>query len=136
MIAHDAFAVRLERIGADRGVGDHHQVVLVLDRFSFLVVEVTRAGELEGDKDMIVDFALVAIKEFSTESRNGQWMDFTQEDTAGIELMAAQLGHESAAGAVEEPPAHQLFHALVTELTNPTFQGLAVVVWNCGVPTI
>ena len=31
-----------------------------------------------------------------------------QEDTAGVELMAAKLGHEPAAGFAVEPPAHEL----------------------------
>ena len=51
-------------------------------------------------------------------------MYLAQEDAARIELMAAQLGHQAAACFVVEPPAHQLFDAVVLLMAGTGVAGL------------
>ncbi len=50
--------------------------------------------------------------------------------------MAAQLGHQAAAGAVVEPPAHQLLHALEAVLADVRLQLLAVLLGDRRVPPV
>src|SRR5439155_21599906 len=101
-------------------------VVLVLDRLVFLVGVVVLAGEFEGDEDVFVNLAVVAVEPLAAHPGDRQRMNFAEEDTARIELVAAELGHQPAARAVIEAPADQLFHALVAELANLALQRLWV----------
>src|SRR4030081_3047160 len=50
--------------------------------------------------------------------------------------MAAQLGHEAAAGAFVKPPSDQLVHALVTMPADVARQGAAVFFLDRRPPTI
>ena len=65
---------------------------------------------------MVVHLSAVVVKVLAAEAADGQGMGLAQENRAGVELVAAQLGHQAGAGAVVEPPADQLLQALVAVL--------------------
>src|SRR5262249_47674946 len=119
---HDALAVRLETVGADRRVGDHTHVVPVPDNASRIVLPVIRPGELEGAEDVVLDLAVVGVEVFPPDRGDGEGADLAEKDAASVELVAAQLGHQAAAGALVETPADQLLHVPVVEL--PTSDAL------------
>src|SRR5207247_1723797 len=98
--------VALEGIRVQRCVSDDDDIFLVLDDLSFRIREVVPAGELKADKNMIVTFPLVAVvlgtvERPGTDAGHGDRMYLAQEDTAGVELVTAQLGHQAAARAIE-----------------------------------
>ena len=62
---------------------------------------------------MVVDLAAVGVEERAADAGDRQRMLLAQEDRAGVELVAAQLGHQAGAGAVIEPPVDQLVQAVV-----------------------
>ena len=66
------------------------------------------AGELEVDEDVVVDLAAVGVEEGPADPGDGQGVLLAQEDRAGVELVAAEFGHQSGAGPVVEAPADQL----------------------------
>ncbi len=108
-----------------------------MGRFAVLVLfKVVGAGELEGDEDAVIDLAVVMIKELAAQSRDGQRMNLAQEDAAGVKLMAAQLGHQAAAGSLVKAPADQLFQVLVAELPDSASQGIAVLPWDLLAPAV
>ncbi len=99
--AHDHLAVAVERVGVDRRIGHDDPVLLAL------------AGELEDGEDVVVDLAAVGVEERAADAGDRQRVLLAQEDRAGVELVAAQLGHQAGAGAVVEPPVDQLVEAVV-----------------------
>ena len=84
--------------------------------FLFGSLFVVRAGELVDAVDVIFAVAIeredVPAADGRDRQRQGLFAVVAQaadEDARGVELVAAQLGHQAAAGAVPEPPANQLF---------------------------
>ncbi len=124
--AHHDFAVAAEAVAVDRRVGDDDLLVRIGD-FALLqvvVLVVAGAGELERAVDVVVDVAVGREDVPAADRRDRERHDLgplllaelvlhfvvhrADEDAGRVELMAAQLGHQAAAGAVPQPPADQL----------------------------
>jgi hypothetical protein len=93
------------------------------------------AGELEGDEDLVVDPAGVsslvlgcdiAEERPRADAHDRKRLHLAEEDARGIELVAAEFGHQAAARAVVEPPSHQFFHALEVVLAELVLQLVVV----------
>ena len=104
--SHHHFAVIAEAVAVDRGVGDNHLLVLVL--------LVARSRIFVHAVDVVVDFTVSREDAPVADGRHGQRLHLLpvaahrrHEDPRRVELMAAKLGHQAAAGAVPEPPADQ-----------------------------
>src|SRR5262249_16670690 len=108
---------------AQRRITHHDDVALVLPLPRPLGVVL--AGELNHDVDVVVDLARVwlviealailhvAEEAVRADALNGERVDMPEEDAARGELMAAEFGHQAAAGAVVEAPADQFVNVLV-----------------------
>src|SRR5262249_11528013 len=125
--AHDAFAIGFELARVDRGIGDGHDIVLPR---AAAVAIIAGAGELVDAVNVVLDLARHAtflVEVCAADGRPGERPFLAEEDAAGVELVAAELGHEAAAGAVVEPPADQFLDALVAELTDADLFGIAAI---------
>ena len=80
-----------------------------------LGLRVLRAGELVGDEDAVVALAVVAagaVEVLAADALHRQRPDVAQDDRGGVELVAAEFGHEPAAGLARDPPADEFAHVL------------------------
>ena len=69
--------------------------------------------------------AFDAVEVLAAVPLHRQRMLFAEEDAAGVHLMAAQLGHQSAARLVVEPPVDEPLHRLETVVLDAAFECLA-----------
>ena len=105
--AEHHLAVAAEAVAVDRRVGDDDLLVLV-----FLVA---RSGILVHAVDVVVDLAVGREDAAVAHGCDRQRLHLLagavhrrHEDAGGVELVAAELGHQASARAVPEPPADQL----------------------------
>src|SRR5262249_15057158 len=64
--------------------------------------------------DVVLDLAAVGEEGIDRDARDRLRVRAAEQDAAGVELVAAQFGHQAFTGPLTDPPADQLFHALVT----------------------
>ena len=107
--AEDRFAVAAETVAVDRGVL-HADLLPAGDR---VLGVVAGGGELEDAIDVVLDVAVGREQRPVAGGGHVQRMLLLavvrggDEDARRVELMAAQFGHQPAAGAVPQPPADQ-----------------------------
>src|SRR5258707_8668821 len=63
-------------------------------------------------------------------------MNLAEENAARVELMAAQFRHQAAACPLVKAPAHEFFHALVAELADLAFEGVAILLLDLLPPAV
>ncbi len=106
--AHHHFAIAAEPVAVDRRVDDADLLV----RVAFVL----GARELVDAVNVVFAVAVEREERPHAGAGNGERQRLlavvaqaADEDARGVQLMAAQLGHQAAAGAVPQPPANQLF---------------------------
>ena len=119
LVAHHAFAVIAEAVAVDGRIGDDEFFAGIFDFGLLLVGVVAGLGEFVHAVDVIFALAMWREQMAAADGLNGErqrffvfGIDGADENAGGIELVAAELGHQTAAGALPKPPADEFFQRI------------------------
>ncbi len=146
--SHHHFAVVAEAISIDRRVADDDLLLRIGNDSLDGVGPVAWPGELEHAVHVVFAIAIEREQAAAAYRGDGQRRGMVEfaifggcradQDSGGIELMAAQLGHQPRAGAIPEPPTDQLFErrplvaARQSQLLVTMFSGVDLLVLDLG----
>ncbi len=119
-VAHHAFAVVAETVAVDRRIGNDEFLAGIFDFGLLFIGVIAGLGEFVHAVDVIFALAVGGREKMATaDSLNGKGQGFfvlgidrADKDAGGVELMAAEFGHEAAAGAKPETPTDKLFERI------------------------